>query len=178
MKKIMMAALALAMIISASAQYKPIDEGSSVQFKLKNFGFNTGGVFSGLKGTIDFNAEKPTEGKFDVTIEAASVNTDNTSRDSHLKEEAYFDVKNHPQIRFVSTKIVGSGKAGNYSVTGNLTIKKTTKELSFPFTASQQGDGYLFNGDFKINRKDYGVGGSSTLSDGVEVLLKIQTRKR
>ncbi len=168
----------LVLVVSASAQYKPIDDGSSVQFKIRNFGFNSGGVFSGLKGTIDFNAEKPTEGKFDVTIEAASVNTDNTSRDNHLKEEAYFDVKNHPQIRFVSTKIIGSEKAGTYSVTGNLTIKKTTKEITFPFTASQQGIGYLFNGEFKINRRDYGVGGSSTLSDGVEVMLKIQARKK
>jgi polyisoprenoid-binding protein YceI len=175
MKKIVLLTLILCFVQLAFAQYKPVDQGSSITFKVKNFGFNSGGSFSRLKGTIDFDPERPAESKFDVTVEAGSVNTDNESRDNHLREETYFDVKNYPQIRFVSSKITGKG--GNFSFTGYLTIKKTTKEISFPFTISQEKDGYLFKGDFNINRKEFGVGGSSTISDNVEVMLKVHAQK-
>ena len=157
------------------AQYKPVDQGSSIKFKVKNFGFNSSGIFSGLSGTIDFDPERPEESKFDVSIDANSVNTDNESRDNHLREETYFDVKNYPKIRFVSSKITGKG--GNFSVTGNLTIKKKTKEISFPFTITQEKDGYLFKGDFEINRKEFGIGGTSTISDNVQVMLSVHAQK-
>jgi polyisoprenoid-binding protein YceI len=175
MKKIVMLAFLLCCARFAFAQYKPVDQGSSIKFKVKNFGFNSSGSFSGLSGTIDFDPDKPAESKFDVSIDANSVNTDNESRDNHLREETYFDVKNYPQIRFVSSKI--NGKGGNFTVNGSLTIKNKTKEISFPFTISQEKDGYLFKGDFEINRKEFGVGGSSTISDNVQVMLSIHAQK-
>ena len=175
MKKLALAGWILCYAQLVFAQYKPVDQGSSIKFKVKNFGFNSGGSFSGLQGTIDFDPEKPGESKFDVTIQAASVNTDNESRDNHLREESYFDVKNYPLIRFVSTRI--SGKGGNFTFTGNLTIKKKTKEISFPFTISMEKDGYLFKGEFNINRKEFGVGGSSTISDNVDVMLSVHAQK-
>ena len=175
MKKLALAGWILCYAQLVFAQYKPVDQGSSIKFKVKNFGFNSGGSFSGLQGTIDFDPEKPGESKFDVTIQAASVNTDNESRDNHLREESYFDVKNYPLIRFVSTRITGKG--GNFTFTGNLTIKKKTKEISFPFTISMEKDGYLFKGEFNINRKEFGVGGSSTISDNVDVMLSVHAQK-
>jgi|SRR6516225_6664682 polyisoprenoid-binding protein YceI len=175
MKKLVFAAWIICFAQLNFAQYKPTDQGSSVKFKVKNFGFNSGGSFSGLHGIIDFDPEKVADSKFDVTIQATSVNTDNESRDNHLREESYFDVKNYPLIRFVSTKITGKG--ASFTVTGNLTIKKKTKEISFPFTITQEKDGYLFKGDFNINRKEFGVGGSSTISENVDVLLSIHAQK-
>jgi polyisoprenoid-binding protein YceI len=175
MKKIVLLTLILCFVQLAFTQYKPVDQGSSIKFKVKNFGFNSGGSFGGLKGTIDFDPEKPADSKFDVTIDANSVNTDNESRDNHLREESYFDVKNYPQIRFVSSKITGKG--GNFILKGNLTIKNKTKEINFPFSISQEKDGYLFKGEFNINRKEFGVGGSSTISDNVEVMLTVHAQK-
>ncbi len=158
-------------------QYAPIDDGSSVKFTLKNFGFNTGGSFSGLKGNIVFDPANVSAAKFDVTIDAASINTENESRDGHLKKEDYFDVANYPHIHFVSSTITAD-KSGSYTVSGSLTIKKTTKEISFPFTATIAGDGIIFKGEFKINRRDFGVGGSSTLSDNVNLSLSVVAHKK
>ena len=177
MKIILIAAFFLSAANLTLAQYKPVDEASSVKFKLKNFGFNTGGFFKGLKGTIGFDPNNLATASFDVTLKASSVNTDNESRDEHLKAETYFDVNNYPLIHFVSTNITGGGKGGSYLVTANLTIKRVTKQISFPFTATPSADGYVFNGDFKINRREFAVGGSSTLSDNVEVSLSVVARK-
>jgi len=96
-------------------------------------------------------------------------------RDGHLRGNNYFDVKNYPSIHFVSTKV--TGKNGGFVLLGKLVIKDRAKEIQFPFTASPANDGYLFKGTFKINRKDFGVGGTSTVSDNLEVSLNILAKK-
>jgi polyisoprenoid-binding protein YceI len=176
MKKITLFILTALISVSVLAQYKPADEGSSLQFTIKNFGFDVNGTFKGLQGVIDFDPQNPSGDRFDVSIDAAMVNTGNSLRDSHLRGESYFDVRNHPRIHFVSTKISGA-KNGPYMVTGKLTIKKKTSVISFPFTSAPSNDGYLLKGSFKINRKDFEVGGTSTISDELEVSLNILAKK-
>ena len=160
----------------ASAQYKATDEGSTLKFTIQNLGFDVNGSFTGFKGAINFDPQNPANGSFDVTIDASTINTDNSLRDSHLKEESYFDVKHYPAIHFVSTKITG-GKSGDFNVTGKLTIKDKSGNISFPFTAVKSGDGYVFKGSFKINRKDYDIGGISTISNQLEVFLNVAAKK-
>ena len=162
---------------SSAHQYTPADQGSSVTFTIKNLGFNTGGSFSGLQGTIVFDPQNVTGDSFDVSVSASSVNTDNDMRDDHLKKESYFDVSHYPRIRFVSTSVTPADKSGHYTVTGKLTIKNTTKEISFPFLAIPAGDDYIFKGGFQLNRKDFDIGGSSTISGNLTVSLAILARK-
>ncbi|MGE5106889.1 MAG: YceI family protein [Sphingobacteriales bacterium] len=159
------------------AQYKPVDNGSSIQFKIKNFGINTGGSFTGLQGNIVFDINHPDAANFDVSIAANTVNTDNETRDNHLRNDTYFDVKNYPRIHFVSTKVTPSTKAGMLFIFGKLTIKNQTKEISFPFTATATNDGYVFKGTFSLNRRDFDVGGASIISDNLEVQLSILAKK-
>jgi polyisoprenoid-binding protein YceI len=98
-------------------------------------------------------------------------------RDNHLRKEEFFNVEKFPQLTFVSESITGSGKS--FNVKGKLTIKGVTKEVSFKFTATPQGDTYTFKGDFELNRRDFGVGGSSmTMSDKVNVELVVVAKKK
>ncbi|MES1160267.1 MAG: YceI family protein [Bacteroidota bacterium] len=178
MKSVFLSFLILFALVATSIaqEYQPADQGSSVTFKIKNFGFNVEGSFSGLQGKIVFDPKDPAKASFDVSVDAASVNTDNSLRDGHLKDEDYFDVKNHARIRFVSTSVV-AGKEGKYTVSGKLTIKSTTKDISIPFTASPMGNDYIFSGSFTINRRDFGVGGSSTISNSLTVTLTVLAKK-
>lgn len=177
MKKIWILAL-LALISKASiAQYKPVDKGSTLQFTIQNLGFDVGGSFSGFDGTINFDPANLAGAEFDVSIDASKINTDNSFRDGHLRDESYFDVKKYPRIRFVSTKITPSGKNGTFTISGKLTIKNQTKDISFPFTAVPSNGAYVFKGTFKIKRKDFGVGGTSTISDELVVVLNVLTTK-
>ncbi len=175
MKKYFLFFLLFAAAKIASAQYKPVDKESSLKFTIGNFGFDVHGSFSGFQGSINFDPQNPSAGSFDVTIDASTINTDNSLRDKHLKEDGYFDVANYPRIRFLSTKIAGKG--GAFTMSGHLTIKGKSKDISFPFTASPADDGYLFKGSFKINRKDFGVGGTSTISNELEVALNVHAAK-
>ncbi len=162
-------------LISAQ-QYKPVNDKSDVKFTIKNFGINTNGSFSGLKGTISFDPSKLSAASFNVTLDAPSINTGIDMRDKHLKEEEYFNVEKYSTISFVSTalKLIDNG----YTMNGTLTIKGVSKNISFPFTSIQQNDGMLFTGSFNINRKDFNVGGSSAvLGNNVDISLKVFAQK-
>jgi polyisoprenoid-binding protein YceI len=177
MKIITLIALLVLTSAAAIAQYKPADKKSTVEFKIGNFGFDVKGSFTGIQGSINFDSQVPGNSSMDITIDANTVNTDNALRDKHLKDEGYFDVKNYPNIHFLSSKITEGGKNGSYMVAGKLTIKGKSKDISIPFTAVQQNEEFLFKGSFKINRKDFGIGGTSTVSNELEILLNVYAVK-
>jgi polyisoprenoid-binding protein YceI len=77
----------------------------------------------------------------------------------------------------VSSKFTSAGKENAFTAYGKLTIKGKSKDIIIPFTATPGTDGYLFKGSFKINRKDFGVGGTSTISNELEVFLNVVAKK-
>ena len=152
----------------------PIDAGSKVHFVIKNFGVKTGGDFTGLRGLIKFDPVNFASGFFDISIDAATINTDNDTRDDHLREEEYFDVEKYKTINFKSTKIMRSTQQGRFYVYGNLIIKGVSKPVEFGFGATPKDGGYVFDGSFEINRRDFGVGGSSiSMSDNLKISLSV-----
>lgn len=151
----------------------PVNGGSKINFTIKNFGFNTGGSFTGLTGSINYNPANIGATVFNVTVNAASINTDNKKRDEHLRKEEYFDASKFPVLNFKSTKVSNSGN-GVYIVDGFITIKGVSKPLSFPFKITTLSVGYLFQGSFELNRRDFGVGGSSAvLGDKLKATLSV-----
>ncbi|MEP7236748.1 MAG: YceI family protein [Ferruginibacter sp.] len=171
--------LVIALVIFSSATkaqsvYTPVDGDSKVHFVIKNFGIKTGGDFTGLKGTIKFNPASFATSVFDVTVDAGTIDTDNEGRDGHLKKAEYFDVATYKTIQFKSTKVIQSTAEGRFYMYGNLTIKGVTKPVEFGFGATPKNGGYQFDGEFSINRRDFGVGGSSaSLSDNLTVSLSV-----
>ena len=162
----------------AQNTFTPIDAGSKVHFTIKNFAIKTGGDFSGLRGSINFAPTKPSASSFVVTIDAATIDTESEMRDEHLKEEEYFDVLKYPIISFKSTRVTPSSNAGRYYMFGELTIKGVTRPVEFGFSATPKDGGYLFDGEFKINRLDFKVGEKSiSLQDNVDVHLKVFAKK-
>ena len=168
--------------LNAIAQsYAPVDSSSKVHFVIKNFGINTGGDLTGLKGNITFSPNNLAASDFNVSVAASTVNTDNSMRDKSLTGDEYFDVPKFPLITIVSTKVEKTNKtaAGFYYFTGNLTIKGVTKSISFPFQAQEENGGYLFTGNFEINRTDFGVGEQNiVLSNQVAVTLSVFAKKK
>lgn len=164
---------------SAFAQkYIPIDAESKVSFVIKNFGLKVDGQLKGIKGSISFDPNALNNSAFNVSVNANTINTDNSARDKHLRKEDYFHVEKFPTISYASTKISKTGTAGKYTVVGNLTMKGTTKPIEFDFTATPTNNGFNFKGSFTINRRDFNVGGKSLpLSDNLTVNLDIATNK-
>ena len=166
-------------LCSFSQSLSAVDKSSKVQFKIRNMGFSVTGSFTGLEGKMIFDEKNLAGSSFEASVDASTINTGIDARNKHLREEEYFDVKKFPRISFVSTKVTPSTKAGTFFIFGKLTIKNVTKDISFPFTATAQDGGYLFNGEFKINRRDFEVGGNSfVLSDNLTVQLAVLAKKQ
>ncbi len=160
--------------IIAQSTLTPVDADSKVHFVIKNFGIKTGGDFKELKGNIKFYPANPAASAFDLTVDAGTIDTDNESRDEHLRKPEYFDVATYKTIQFKSSKVVFSKVAGRFYMYGNLTIKGVTKPVEFGFGATAKNGGYVFDGEFQINRRDFGVGGSSvSMSDNLTVSLSV-----
>ncbi|CAN5355923.1 YceI family protein [soil metagenome] len=146
---------------------------SSITFKIKNAGLTVDGSFTGLEADIKFNQLKPEEGTIKAIVNSKSINTGNDMRDGHLKKAEYFDVEKFPKITLQSIKIETSGPI-SYKGTFNLTIKGVTKVVVIPFNFLKIPEKTQFKGSFTINRRDFGVGGSSiAMADNVTISLDI-----
>lgn len=155
--------------ITVSAQ--TIDtEKSIVTFEVDNMWLNTvEGTFSNMSGTVRYSMKNPSSGSFSVCVDAATVNTGNKKRDEHLRTEDFFDVAKHPTICIQSKSISSSPEGLRFA--GTLTLLGVTKEISFPFTFSDN----TLKGTFQINRSDYGLGNDTgTFAVGEEVEITIE----
>lgn len=117
--------------------------------------------------------------RINVEIDADSLWADDEKLAQHLKSDDFFQAKAHPKITFKSTKIVpveGKGPE-QMTVTGDLTLRGTTKSITFPLKAKNtSGTGLFITGEFKINRKDFGMTFTppkGSIDDDVAVSVKI-----
>jgi len=158
----------LFLILLAQAQ-KIDSQKSVVTFSVSNLGFNTvEGTFKGLNGEVRINAQDLAESSINACLKVSTVNTDNSTRDEHLQKEEFFATETYPKICFSSSSF--SKTAEGYLVTGLLSIRGISKEVSIPF---QLKNG-VFMGHFSINRLDFKVGEDyNTFTIGNEVELQI-----
>lgn len=91
-----------------------------------------------------------------VEIDVASIDTGIARRDTHLREEDFFDVQKFPKAEF---EILGLEELGQDIVKGKgkLTLKGITKEYQFQATITRTSDSEKYSGSIKINRTDFGM---------------------
>jgi polyisoprenoid-binding protein YceI len=173
--------MAVLLPITSTAQaqtvLQPVESQSTIRFVIRNFGINVDGTLTGIQGEIVFDPAQPGRARFDVTMQATSIQTGNRMRDDHLRKKDYLDVERHPVIRLRSSSVIAGVEPGVFTLAGVLTIKGETRNVRIPFRAVPEGSGFRFKGDFRINRRDYGVGGSSiSLSDELTIYLEVSVR--
>jgi polyisoprenoid-binding protein YceI len=146
---------------------------SAVTFKIKNAGLTVDGSFSGLEADIHFDPLKPAEANIKASVNSKSINTGNDMRDGHLRKAEYFDAEKFPKITLQSVKVEKTGPI-TFNGTFNLTMKGVTKQVIIPFTFMKIPEKTELKGTFTINRRDYGVGGSSiSMSDNATVTILV-----
>jgi len=112
------------------------------------------GVFRKVSGNGAVGPDGEVSGT--VTVAAASIDTKNTRRDTHLRSATFFDSGHHPDITFTADGIRPSGQG--VAVTGLLTVRDHTRPLSFEATASVQGDGEVWlDAEVHVNRAEFGL---------------------
>ncbi len=145
---------------------------STVNFKVRHLFNNVGGRFDQFDGTLWYDAQNPQSSRIELTIQAASIDTDNEKRDNHLRSADFFDVEKYPLITFKSTKIEPAGQDDLYRVTGDFSMHGVTKPVVIDVELLGFGEipGLGHRGGFEaettINRKDYGIVWNQTLDSG------------
>jgi polyisoprenoid-binding protein YceI len=129
------------------------------------------GQFNDFEGSGVFDASDFTKSSVTVIIQAASIDTRNEQRDTHLRSNDFLAMEEYPQITFTSTRIQQTGPT-SVELTGDLTIRGVTNTVTIPFEfegAATDPYGNLrvgFEGSVVINRKDYGVTWNVALETG------------
>ena len=145
---------------------------TEVHFKIKHLVISTvTGSFKSFNGKASFDGEDLSNPEINFSIDPASIDTNQEQRDGHLKSPDFFDVANHPEIKFQSTALTKT-KGDHYKLSGNLTMKGITKpvELDVEFGGMAK-DGYGntkmgFEVSGPIHRKDFGLNWNAAMEAG------------
>jgi len=103
---------------------------TQVEFSARHLGMmRVRGHFAEVSATADIDPDHPEASSVEVTVQAASVRTDNETRDNDLRSSNFLEVDTHPTMTFKSTRAEPSG-ADRYRPTGDLTIKGITHPVT------------------------------------------------
>lgn len=128
------------------------------------------GSFASYEAVVEANEENLEGALIDFKIDVASINTNNTDRDNHLRSADFFDAEQFPHITFKANDIVK--KDGEYELTGDLTMKGVTRPATFEVEYGGKGTNpwgvevVAFNVEGKVNRKDFGLTWNQALETG------------
>jgi polyisoprenoid-binding protein YceI len=159
--------------LAATSTWKIDPQHSAAQFSVRHMAISTvRGAFSKVNGTVVLDDQDITRSTVDVTIDVSTVDTREPGRDKDLRSDHFFDVEHFPTMTFKSKK-VEQVSPGKLKVTGDLTIRGTTKEVvldvdgpTAPIKDSWGNQRAAVNATTKINRQDFGVKWNATLDNG------------
>jgi polyisoprenoid-binding protein YceI len=152
---------------------------------------NVNGAFESTAGTLDYTPGQPASVKADITIDAKTINTRNSRRDTDLRSDNFLDTEKFPVITFKS-KRVQEVRADGFDLVGDLTIRDVTREVLLKVTnvsapvRDPRGQRRVgATASTSINRKDFGVNWNRTIEAGgvvvgdeVKITLEVQAVER
>lgn len=151
---------------------------SNINFTILHLGLSkVTGSFESFDGRIVYDPENPSNNSATVTVQVASIDTNNAKRDAHLNNEDYFDTPQYPVAEFKSTSWKKTGEKA-FEVKGDLTIMEKTRPVTLDVELIGTGEmrGSLKSGwtaSTTLDRYDWGIGGEGNLPLGREVEISI-----
>jgi len=184
---------ALVAALTASAQSVEVASGTyqldpthtNVLVQWNHMGFSNPVAHFGVsQGTLVYNAEDISQSSVEVTLPLSALNSFSSDFDKHLSSADFFDAAQFPEITFKSTQVVAAEQANALTVTGDLTVKGTTKPVTLNVTINGAGEHPMakvptvgFDATTSFKRSDFGLGAyAPVVSD--ELKLSITTEAK
>ncbi len=159
---IALAAAATSGLGANAAEYAIDPSHAFVQFRISHLGYSTMvGRFNTFEGGFSWDKSNPAAAAIEVTIDAASIDTNWAERDKHLRGEEFLDVATYPKATFKSTKYTGGAAGG--TLEGNLTLHGVTRPIVLDVKPVGEGadpwGGYRagFSATTTLRRADFGL---------------------
>ena len=159
---------------------------SELAFKVKHMMISTvTGYFEQFEGELETDDENFNNASVEISVDVASISTNNADRDGHLKSDDFFNAEAFPKMTFKSKSFDGT------TLTGDLTIRDVTKEVALDVEYNgtavdpygQTKSGFEVTGE--INRKEFNLSwsavteaGSIVVSDKVKIVGAVQFVKQ
>jgi len=163
---------------------------SSISFTVSHFFTPVYGSFDSFEAKVMFDPEDLASSKAEFTVDITSINTKNAKRDGHLQSKDFFDAGKWSTMKFVSEKFEDKGD-GMFHVTGKISIRDVTKDLTIPLKLLGVMDHPMrkgtkiasFRSEFTLNRNDFGVGSgdwmaTTVVGDEVTVTLLFEANRK
>ena len=177
---------------AATSTWQIDPQHSSAQFAVRHMSISTvRGAFSKITGTLVLDDKDVSKSTVEVSIDVSTVDTREPDRDKDLRSDRFFDVAHFPTMTFKSKKVEQAGP-GKLKVTGDLTIRGTTKEVVLdvdgPTAPVKDPWGNVrtaVTATTKVNRQDFGVkwnatldGGGVVVGDDVNITIDVELIQR
>ena len=158
---------------------------SSIIFGINHLGVSTFyGRINNPVGEFHLSHGKPGSSSFNISAKTQNIDTNNDSRNQHLKSGDFFDAKQFTDITFKSTAVSRSGKT-TFAVTGDLTLHGVTRPINIVIEhigtkETRMGVRSGFTANFTIKRSDFGMtyGLGGVLGDDVTLMIGIEGVKK
>ena len=134
------------------------------------------GIFTETSVEALINEADPSVSTIQARVQTASLSSENPQVAGSLPETEWFDVQNYSEAVFESSRVAAADD-GSLTVTGNLTIKESTREVSFPMNFTDEDGKRIARGEFTIDRRDFSIGLDSQQNDdfvGYPVVVKFR----
>jgi len=174
---LVIAAAAIALPALAATALKTDAAKSKVTITFKQMNVPVDAQFKKFNAAISYDAAKPENSKANVDIDVASFDLGDPMYNQEVQKKEWFNTAQFPKASFVSTQIK-AGAAGKLDVTGKLTIKGKTSDVSFPLSVKKEGSAQVFEGTLPIKRLTYGIGDgewkdTSIVADDVSIKFRV-----
>lgn len=136
-------------------QFQPAK--SSLSFVSKQMNVPVEGQFKSFRSKLAFDPARPAAAKAELEIDLASIDAGSKDANDEVAGKAWFNTKAFPLAKFVSATVKPLGN-NRFEVSGKMTIKGKTMDLTTPVTVTQQGNSASFDGSLVLKRADYGIG--------------------
>ncbi len=180
-KKIAISAAAALLIASpAIAAILKVDSAkSTVNIVFKQMNVPVDAKFKKIAANIDYDSAKPEASKATVDIDVASFDLGDAEYNKEVLKKEWFNAAAFPKASFVSTSMK-TGAAGKLDVTGKLSIKGKTVDVSFPLSVKKEGNSQVFDGSLPIKRLTFNIGegewkDTGMVADEVQIKFHVVT---
>ncbi|MGK5062391.1 YceI family protein [Janthinobacterium sp. LB3P112] len=149
--------LGLSVAATAATLLKVDPAKTSVSAVFKQMNVPVEAKFKKFNIAIDYNPATPDASKASVEIDTASIDIGDPEYNKEVAKKEWFNAAQFPKATFVSSSIKAAG-AGKLTVSGKLSIKGKTTDVTFPLTVKSDGGKYAFDGALPIKRLTYNIG--------------------
>jgi polyisoprenoid-binding protein YceI len=175
-KSLLLASVFASAIVGA-APLKTDPAKSSVTATFKQMGVPVEAKFKQFSAQIDYDAAKPAASKASVEIQTGSFDLGDPEYNKEVTKKEWFNAAQFPKASFVSTAIAPAG-AGKLNVSGKLSIKGRSADVSFPLSVKAEGGKQVFEGQLPIKRLAFNIGegewkDTSMVADEVVIKFRV-----